>query len=47
MRLVDPHRWLKIQVIRLYNEGLTANEIKSYLNRVNPNKYKLSNTVKF
>ncbi len=45
MHLVDAHRLIKIQVIRLYNDNLSSKEISHYLNRVNPHKYSIKNGV--
>ena len=45
MHLVDAHRLIKIQVIRLYNDNLSSKEISRYLIRVNPRKFAIKNGV--
>ena len=46
MHLINAKRFIKIQVIKLTNEhALSSRQIATYLNRVNPYKFRLSNEV--
>ena len=45
MHLVDVKRFIKIQVLKLKNEGLTSKEISRYLNLTNPDKFRIFNEV--
>ena len=43
MRVVDDNRFIKIQVIKIYNEHtITSAEIARFLNKVNPQKFRLT-----
>jgi hypothetical protein len=46
MHLINAKRYIKIQVIKLTNEhALSSRQIATYLNRVNPYKFRLSKEV--
>ena len=46
MRVVDANRFIKIQVIKIYNEHtMTSAEIARFLNKVNPQKFRLKVNV--
>ena len=46
MHLVDAKRFIKIQVVKLYNEHeLYSKQIAHYLNRANPYKFRIKSAV--